>query len=391
MFTRRVLLAACALLAACQSVTSTSSVNTKSLLRDDLFPSHQLFTIETEQDVFYLGKEAKRFAEHAILDETANVTTKKAKDVRGFVSAILDYSDNGIAYRNNANTVANTTFSNRAANCLSLSIMTFALAEHVGLNATLYEVDIPEYWTRRDGFSLLNGHVNLRVSASDNPSSIVLGTTWADVDFDPQAIRSRFPRVPVSKQSVLAMFYNNKGADALVANSYTRAYKYFKAATEVAPQLQQSWTNLGVLYRMKGELKLAENVYQHALSLDSENLTVWENLAILYRHQNRHEESKQLLASVETKRKTNPFYHFILGEQSFEDGEFAKALAHYQRAVRLDRKNHEILFGLAKAYYELGDISNAQRYLQGAVNFSPDKYSAQHYSSKLAALAHNER
>jgi tetratricopeptide (TPR) repeat protein len=231
----------------------------------------------------------------------------------------------------------------------------------------------------------------LRVSASDNPSSIVLGTTWADVDFDPQAIRSRFPRVPVSKQSVLAMFYNNKGADALVANSYTRAYKYFKAATEVAPQLQQSWTNLGVLYRMKGELKHAENVYQHALSLDSENLTVWENLAILYRHQNRHEESKQLLASVETKRKTNPFYHFILGEQSFEDGEFAKALAHYQRAVRLDRKNHEILFGLAKAYYELGDISNAQRYLQGAVNFSPDKYSAQHYSSKLAALAHNER
>ena len=46
-------------------------------------------------------------------------------------------------YRNSANTTANTTFNNRAANCLSLSIMTYALAEHVGLNATFYEVEIP--------------------------------------------------------------------------------------------------------------------------------------------------------------------------------------------------------------------------------------------------------
>ena len=371
-------------LVACQSTQQSelAIADTKLLLKDKLFPSYHLFHIESEEDVFYLGEEAKHFAERSAYDNALN-----AKNISGFVDAILDYSDNGMVYRNNANTVANTTFNNRAANCLSLSIMTFALAEHLGLNTTFYEVDIPEYWTRRDGFSLLNGHINLRVSAPETSMVITLGTTYADVDFDPQVIRSHFPRVPVSKKSVLAMFYNNKGADAFVANSYTRAYSYFRAAAKVEPKLQQTWTNLGVLYRMQGDFKQAQRVYEHALSLDPENLTVWENLAILYRYQNKREEAAELFSKIETKRKTNPFYHFILGEQSFEDGRFEKALSHYQRAVRLDRKNHEVLFGMAKTYFELGDTYNAVRYLKSAETYAPDDYSAERYSSKLAVLA----
>jgi Flp pilus assembly protein TadD len=371
-------------LAACQSTQQDdrATADIKTLLKDELFPSYTLFRVESEEDVFYLGEEAKRFAERSAYDNALN-----AKNVSGFVNAILDYSDNGMVYRNNANTVANTTFNNRAANCLSLSIMTFALAQHLGLNTTFYEVDIPEYWTRRDGFSLLNGHINLRVSAPETSMAITIGTTYADVDFDPQVIRSHFPRIPVSQKSVLAMFYNNKGADAFVANSYTRAYSYFRAAAKVAPTLQQTWTNLGVLYRMQGDFEQAQRTYEHALSLDPENLTVWENLAILYRYQNRREEAAELFSKIETKRKTNPFYHFILGEQSFEDGKFEKALSHYQRAVRLDRKNHEVLFGMAKTYFELGDTNNAVRYLKSAETYAPDDYSAERYSSKLAVLA----
>lgn len=373
-------------LVACQSTqqADTEIADIKPLLKDELFPSYSLFNIESEEEVFYLGEEAKRFAEQSVYDSGLN-----ARNISGFVSAILDYSDNGMMYRNNANTVANTTFSNRAANCLSLSIMTFALAQHLGLNTTFYEVDIPEYWTRRDGFSLLNGHINLRVSAPETTMGMTIGATYADVDFDPQAIRSHFPRIPVSKKSVLAMFYNNKGADAFVANSYTRAYRYFRAAAKVDPKLQQTWTNLGVLYRMQGDFEQAERTYEHALSLDSENLTVWENLAILYRYQNKEEKAAELFSKIETKRKNNPFYHYILGEQSFEDDNFDKALAHYERAIRLDRKNHEVLFGLAKTYFELGDTTNAVFYLKSAEEHATDDYTAKRYASKLAVLAKN--
>ncbi len=305
------------------------------------------------------------------------------------MKAIFDHSDYGMLYRNSANTTADTTFNNRAANCLSLSIMTYALAEHVDLVATFYEVDIPEYWTRREGYSLLNGHINMRVSMPEVNHVTSIGGSWADVDFDPQMLRNYFLRKPVSKNKIVSMYYNNKGADALVANSYTKAYSYFRAAATLTPELQQSWVNLGVLYRMVDAYEQAEMTYKHALSLDDENLTAWENLSILYTHQDRNEEAMQITQMVEAKRKNNPFYHYILGEQAFESGNIMAAIKHYRKGLKLDNARHEILFGMAKAYNELGDVSEAQRFLERAVKHSPNQQEKQRYSSKLATLASN--
>ena len=374
----------CIALSACQSTENQQVKAGPTLLNDSLFPSYSLFPVETAEEIFFLDKDAKFFAEQAVYEKSA-----LQKNVRGLVKAIFDHSDQGMLYRNGANTTANTTFNNRAANCLSLSIMTYALAEHVGLKATFYEVEIPEYWTRREGYSLLNGHINLRVQLPEDPNVVSIGGSWADVDFDPQTLRSHFPRVAISENKVIAMFYNNKGADAIVANSYTRAYSYFRAAATIAPELAQSWVNLGVLYRMVDAYDQAETVYKHALSLSDENLTAWENLSILYRYQNRHEEAKNITQMVDNKRQSNPFYHYILGEQAYDDEQYEAAISHYQKGLKLDNTRHEILFGLAKTYYESGDITNAEQYLARAMKHADNRQDKSRYQSKLSALANN--
>ena len=322
----------CSLLGACQSTDRQHTVSPPTLLNDNLFPSYHLFPVETIDEIFRLGEDAQLFAEKAVY-----VKSISKKNVKGLVKAIFDHSDYGMLYRNSANTTADSTFNNRAANCLSLSIMTYALAEHVGLDATFYEVDIPEYWTRREGYSLLNGHINMRISMPSDSQIALVGGTWADVDFDPQMLRNYFPRRPVTKNKIVSMYYNNKGADAL--------------------------------------------------SLNDENLTAWENLSILYTHQDRREEALLITQMVEKKRKSNPFYHYILGEQAFESGNIEVAITHYERGLKLDSVRHEILFGMAKAYHELGDASEAQRYLERAVRHSPNEQEKQRYSSKLATLA----
>lgn len=369
-------------LSACKSTNETTAVATPTLLNDQIFPSYYLFPVETPETIFFLDEEAQRFAERAVYEDS-----KSEKNLRRLVDAIFDHAQHGVLYRNSANTTANTTFNNRAANCLSLSIMAYALAEHVGLNATFYEVDIPEYWTRRQGFSLLNGHINLRISLPNEPSVVSIGSSFADIDFDPQMIRSHFPRHSVSKSRILSMYYNNKGADALVANSYTRAYSYFRAAAKLSPELQQSWVNLGVLYRMAGEHEQAERAYKHALSIDDNNLTAWENLSILYKRQDRLDEAQVIVDMVESRRRNNPYYHYILGEQAFEDGKLKLALTYYKRAMRIDDTRHEILFSIARTYHELGDISQAQVYLEKAVRHSPNEQDKMRYTSKIAAIA----
>lgn len=382
MNTRILIVVLCTLLVACQSTERKVTSASPTLLDDSLFPSYGLFPVETPEEIFYLDEEAQQFAERAVYESSAS-----EKNVKRLVKSILGRSEHGVLYRNSANTTANATFSNRAANCLSLSIMAYALAEHAGLKATFYEVDIPEYWTRRDGFSLLNGHINLRVSVPNEPLLVSIGSSYADIDFDPQMIQSDFPRNAVPKERVLSMFYNNKGADALVANSYSRAYSYFRAAATLSPSLQQSWVNLGVLYRMVGAYEQAELAYKHALTINDSHLTAWENLAILYIHQERDEEAKAITEMVEARRRSNPYYHFILGEQDYDEGKYARAIEHYQRALRIDDSRHEILFSLARTYHQLGDVNNAQRYLEKAVRHSPNEQDRSRYMSKIAALA----
>lgn len=370
------------LLYACQSTSHAPTAATPTLLDDSLFPSHALFPVETPEEIFQLDEEAKHFAQRAVHGSSVS-----EKNVKRLVTSIFSRTEHGVLYRNSANTTANTTFHNRAANCLSLSIMAFALAEHAGLDATFYEVEIPEYWTRREGFSLLNGHINLRVSIPDEPLLVSIGSSYADIDFDPQMIQRSFPRKAVSKDKVLSMFYNNKGADALVANSYTRAYSYFRSAAKLSPDLQQSWVNLGVLYRMVGAYEQAELAYKHALSINDGHLTAWENLAILYIHQERHEEAKTITNMVEARRRSNPYYHYILGEQAYDEGKLAKAIEHYQRALRINDTHHEILFSIARTYHQMGDVSNAQRYLEKAVRHSSNEQDRTRYMSKIATIA----
>ena len=375
----------CIVLAACQSTDNQHVKAAPTLLNDSLFPSYTLFPVESSDEIFYLDEDAQFFAEQAVYEKSA-----LQKNVKGLVKAIFDHSDQGMLYRNGANTTANTTFNNRAANCLSLSIMTYALAKHVGLQAKFYEVEIPEYWTRREGYSLLNGHINLRVQLPEDPNVVSIGGSFADVDFDPQTLRSYFPRIAVSEEKVIAMFYNNNGADALVANSYTKAYSYFRAAATIAPELAQSWVNLGVLYRMADAYEQAEAAYKHALSLNSENLTAWENLSILYRYQDRFEEAKTINQMVDTKRQSNPFYHYILGEQAFDNEEYEAAISYYLKGLKLDNTRHEILFGLAKTYFESGDITNAEQYLSRAIKHANNRQDKSRYQSKLSALANNQ-
>ena len=150
-------------LSGCQSTPSRHEAPERAIFDDSLFPSYQSFPLEDEDTIFALNDDAKAF-----VDGIFRPLENRERNINTLVSAIFDHSQMGMLYRSGANSIASTTFDNRTANCLSLSIMTYALAEYAGYDATFYSVEIPEYWTRRAGFSFLNGHVNLRVSVKES-------------------------------------------------------------------------------------------------------------------------------------------------------------------------------------------------------------------------------
>lgn len=368
------------LICGCAANKSTDT-GEATLLHDYFFPDAKHHEIETADQIFSLSPEARRF-----VAESQDPNQTELQNIRALVLALFDEERAGIRYLTNANTISSDTFANREANCLSLTIMAFAMAEFAGFYPTFYEVDIPEYWVRREGTSLLNGHVNLRITVATGIRKTVPSKHYLDVDFDSQTIRQRFPRIQISKKKILAMFYNNKGADALLSGQESLAYRYFSEAATVYPGFGGTWANLGALYRRAGAYRAAEASYRHAISLDAENFTAWENLALLYQYQGMSREADKIMSSLRAEREQNPFYHFMLGEEAYDSGYHQQALRHYSRAMVLNRKHHEIVFGLGKTYFQLGEVDKAMTYIKMAARLAPGRHDEQRYLSKLPSL-----
>lgn len=365
---------------ACQS-TTVYITPSEMLLYDKGFVGFKEIQIESEQEIFTLDDEAKVFVK-----ATIEPITNKTAQMEALVRAIFDRSDLNLLYQGDANNTANETFHSRAANCLSMSIMTYAMATEAGFHVDFQEIMIPEFWTRKAGFSLLNGHINLKISAPHDPNAFMLNARSFQVDFDPQSSRSGLQKKVVNKQAVMARFYSNKGADALLRKDYTSAYAYFREALLFDPYFDSGWVNLGIVYRLSGYFNQAEKTYQHALGLNSDSLTAWENLAYLYKFTGREKEAEDILAEVEYKRNRNPYYHLNLGEQEMEQEHWDQALAHFRKALTIDRSKHEVYFGLARAYFEIGELQQSLRYLKQAKIKAHNRQDEDKYQNKLDFL-----
>ena len=373
------------LLSACQSTNITKNSNIKinhALYLDDEFPNYQSITIESSQEVFAIDDDMKLMVETKLRPER-NVKKRAAK----LLQHIFSQDNIDLNYESGANITAIEAYHTQKANCMSLTIMAYVLAKEAGLDIDFQDVQIPEYWVRNGKYNLLTGHVNLVITKPQEVGKVVIwGKNILQIDFDPYVIKRSFPRKIIDKSTVLAMFYNNKGAQALVDFNYTKAYAYFKAATTIAPDFDISWGNLGILYRLTNHTDLSITTYKYAIALDDKNLTAMTNLAIALNLQGKTEEVIEIQKKLHEKRIKNPFYHALLADEAFYNGNIEIAIKHYKRAIRLNRTIHEFYFGLAKVYYRANRITLAKNAMARAISLNRGRQIEQQYIAKLNFL-----
>ena len=134
------------------------------------------------------------------------------------------------AYAGGHSTTAAETWRNQRGDCLSLSVLSIALARMLNLQAQLQEVHVPASFDRRGRIDFLNAHVNVLLRA-DGPLHIAgRGQPTHDVliDFEPR-IGSRQRGTPLNDAAVLARFLNNVASQQLALDNDRLAYAHFKA------------------------------------------------------------------------------------------------------------------------------------------------------------------
>lgn len=363
----------------CNTTTKTDTTISVSDLVSYI-PTSRDIEIETMREVFQLTEEQRLYARGDLKGISDPWT--RASQLRDFM---FNRDHLAIEYSNSANTIASETYENAAANCLSLTILAYSLAKEAGFRVEFQEIQVPEFWTQQQGFNLINGHVNLKLTAKQ-PARL-----WDEhpqfesfvLDFEPNSQTASNKAKAISKKGITAYFYNNKGAEMLMQQEFEKAGAYLYNSLKLAPQDSSAWNNMGSLLKNLGHLEAAEKAYQQAINIRKENWAAWENLALIYAMTKREDEAQSIAKRVQKQRSDNPNYHLKQAEAYEEKSEFSLAISHYKKALRLSPRQHDLYFGLARNYFKLENLDKSKHFLELAAKHAPSSDDNVRYRSKL--------
>lgn len=371
------------LLSACATIKPVQ-VSFQAEQYDHYFPGFQETELIPEAQIFWLNDEAKAYVRERA--ELAETTEDKA---RTLISDLFSPSQLALDYVYGANTVAQETFDNGTANCLSLTILAYAMAQEAGLEVSFQEVFEEESWNQAGEFDLANGHVNLLVSRkprfSQVPGLPSRKLTYT-VDFFPESREGRVKTKPLSKTAIKSYFYSNLGARALIQEDYNSAWANFRMALQLFPKDSSAWNNLALLLGRKQAYAEALEAYQLATALRPDNYAAWENMALLYRKLENHHEADKISERLARVRNDNPNYHVRMGNRYLLNSELDEAESAFRTSIRLQRNNHYAWFGLARVAAEQQDEDAVRRYLDRARQTADSEGFARRYSRKLHSL-----
>ncbi|MCL2913617.1 hypothetical protein L2725_07415 [Shewanella corallii] len=371
------------MLAGCQSAqTPVYRAQVESLFLDQHFDTEQV--LPAADTIFKLppsvASEVRRRYERDKLGY------KGSHNAHEWLSEFIRERDGGFEYRDHLTRGATETYARREGNCLSLVLLTTALADTLNVPVQYQEVEVQPIWDKWGQFYLINGHINIKLYAPESSTSLTFASRSILVDFLPERAIRGYTSHRINRSTVTAMFYNNLAAEALVNGDLDRAYALIKASLQFKPDFISAINTLGVVYRRAGMDDEAERVYRYAMALPGDHLNPMSNLALLLGEQGRLEEWSQIHRKLELARIRNPFYYFDMAEEAYTRKAYSEAVDWYRRAVKLADYQPEFFLGLSKSYWQLGDRDRAEFNMSRAIKLATDEEDKQRYQYKLKAM-----
>ena len=369
----------CLALASCADAPAPIAAS-EPLFHDSAFapPSERI----VPADIFKVSPEMRAYLDSRVAEEVA-----KHGGARGLVEALFKDRRLKLDYDAEYTRNAAQAFEARAGNCLSLAIVTGAMAKEIGLEVRYQSVKTSEHWERDGDLLELVGHVNVSVGMP-----VPKIRTWgfnADrwtVDFLPASDMKGLVTRPISESRIAAMYMNNRAAEALARRRTDDAYWWIRSGAASDPAFSSLYNTLGVTYLRKGMLAQAESALRFALSLEPDSSETWNNLAVVLRRDGRAEQA----ASIERQHPPSGAAALAAaidgGMKANESGDYARALELFTRALRKSSDNHELHYLLAVTYLNLGDRRRAMEHLLEAEDNSTTARQRSIYASKAELL-----
>lgn len=303
------------------------------------------------------------------------------------IDALYERSALQLKYDPSTTRTAAEAFDARAGNCLSLVLMTAAFAREMGLPVQFQAVQVNEDWGRDGDLLMFVGHVNIALGnlpAASRMSGLV--HNWMTVDFLPSADLLRQISTPIDEQRVVAMYLNNKAAEALSQGHLDSAYWWARGAVRQDRRFASAINTLAVIYLRRGQPAWAEAALRRSLGEDPDNPHVLNNLAQALVQLDRPDEAQPLAQRAQLLLSNTPYGLYERGLRALRLGQLEQAEQLLRRALRAGDDHHEFHHALAQvlALRGQGDAAARELELAGASAGTPRQRTL--YAGKLQRL-----
>ena len=365
-------------LAGCAEVPSNPPADRTALFDDAHFgPANEPIAVD---DVFRLTPQMAGYLRDVVVP-----MAKEEGMRRAITTALYDRTKLQLEYDSSITRTASQAFEAHQGNCLALVIMTGAFAKALGLKVTYQQVVVDDVWSRSGDMYFFSGHVNLVLEHHYRETAGQFDRSDPyTIDFIPGDGVSRAH--PISEKTVLAMFMNNRAAEALVRGQVDDAYWRLRQAIELDPNFMSAYNTLGVVYLRHGDPAKAERVLQYALKASPDNPRLLTNYAQALTDLGRGGEAAAVRAHLAEVEPTPPFYWFVQGQAALHRGDFVKARALFLKELDRAPDYHEFHYALAVADFELNRLDEAKREMALAMDDAVKRTDHDLYSGKLDKL-----
>jgi tetratricopeptide (TPR) repeat protein len=332
--------------------------------------------------IFALSDTMKRYVDVEIASQLRSKGPQ-----RGLLEALYSKNQLRLEYDSERTRNAAEAYDARAGNCLSLVIMTAAFAKHLGLPVRYQSVYYESTWTRSANLYFSSNHVNLALEhrATDARPGVDTDRAWT-VDFlPPEDVRGHRTRV-ISEATVIAMYMNNRAAEALSRGQLNDAYAWAREAIRQSPAFFSAYNTLAVIYLRHGHPQHAAQLLRHVLAREPDNTIALSNLSRVLGDLGQTAEAAQIAQRLNKIEPYPPFHFFDQGMAALQAGNFQSARELFAKEVKRAAYHHEFHFWLAIANIGLGDKSAARKHLILAKENSTTFSDKALYSAKLERI-----
>ena len=269
---------------------------------------------------------------------------------------------------------ATETFDARLGNCLSFVNLFVTVGRERRLNPFFVEVEDYQRWNYQEGVVVSRGHI---------VGGMYVDGEMATYDFLPYRPKSYRDFEPISDLAATGHYYNNLGAEALMANDLDAAGKWLDIAVRLAPDFDKAINNRGVLLLRQDRVEEAARVYEEGLELHPENVPLMTNLVRAYQLLGEHDRAGVLLDTLEELDLASPFFYIYRGDAALAAGDPVLALDYMRRALRADSELPEVHVGLVRVYLSTGRMREAKHHVERALRLDATHEEARKYAALL--------